>query len=145
MKIYLWLAFVSVFAGCLIAQFGADTQQLIEQYGTKPVGSYHQRRITTQTPRVVGEKLATVTAYSKTETCPDRRCITASGTFATPGTTVACPRSIKLRTKVEIDGHVYTCLDRTAVKFDGRFDIFMNSYQDAVDFGKQQLTVKIYD
>lgn len=37
---------------------------------------------------------------------------------------VACPSSLELGTVVEIEGNSYECLDRTAEKFNGRFDIF---------------------
>ena len=36
---------------------------------------------------------------------------------------VACPRHIELDTKVIIDGKTYVCLDRTAKKYDNRYDI----------------------
>ena len=36
---------------------------------------------------------------------------------------MACPRHINLGTTVEIRGTTYVCEDRTALKFNGRFDI----------------------
>lgn len=87
---------------------------------------------------------AVVTAYSKFETCPSSACVTASGRMAKVGM-VACPRDIKFGTKISIDLIIYSCEDRTHLRFDGRFDIFMASYKDAIAFGKQTLTVRIYD
>src|SRR3990167_9385284 len=54
-----------------------------------------------------------VTKYSKTETCPDRPCITASGQIATRNRTLACPRHIPFGRKVLIGQRTYVCEDRT--------------------------------
>ena len=96
---------------------------------------------------VKGQPVATVTAYSAHETCPNRPCITASGQVAKPGT-LACPRSTPLGTRVEIeDMGTYTCLDRTATWTDGRYDIWFGytekDYQDAIQFGIRRLSVKV--
>ncbi len=64
----------------------------------------------------------------------------ASGNRAYVGA-IACPRSIPLFTKVTIDNTTYTCEDRTAKKYDGRFDIFMGYGPDAhtksINYGVQ--------
>lgn len=57
--------------------------------------------------------------------------------------TIAAPRSIPLGSHVVIDGNIYTVEDRTAKHFNGRFDIFMDSKQAALNFGKQQHTVTV--
>src|SRR3990167_3696687 len=88
---------------------------------------------------------AVVTAYSKAETCPDEECITSSGKVAVQGI-VACPRAIKLGTRVEIESKEYECGDRTAKwieeKYPNTFDIFMGddfeAYNKAVQFGRQE-------
>lgn len=89
---------------------------------------------------------ATVTAYSKLETCPDNECVVASGKRAVVGM-VACPRRYPFGTKVLIEGVEYSCEDRTALRFDGRFDIFMGdddkSYIKALKYGKQQKQIVI--
>ena len=57
---------------------------------------------------------------------------------------VACPRDIPLGTKVEIKGKRYVCLDRTAKKYDGRFDIsFDKDVQAALNWGKRRVKVTI--
>ena len=60
---------------------------------------------------------------------------------------VACPRSLELGSKVLIDGVEYECSDRTALRLDGRFDIFMGygqeSYNKAINFGKRELTITV--
>lgn len=68
---------------------------------------------------------ALVTGYNtvpeQTDSTP---CIAASGDDICGRTdVVACPSVYPLGTQVAIDGKTYVCLDRTAAKFDGRFDI----------------------
>lgn len=84
---------------------------------------------------------AKVTAYSEVDSCHYPNCTMASNKRAYVGA-IACPRSIKLGTKVNIEGlGDYTCEDRTAEKYDGRFDIFMGYKEEAhikaLAFGKQ--------
>jgi len=78
---------------------------------------------------------AIVTAYTHTGN------LTAAGTVPEVGT-VACPRYIPLHTKILIDGKEYTCMDRTHQRFDGRYDIFVETYNEAIHFGKQKLNVE---
>ena len=56
---------------------------------------------------------------------------------------VACPRAIPLGTKVCIEHKLYVCEDRTAKKYDGRYDIWMSSCDKAVQWGKRKLEVII--
>ena len=89
---------------------------------------------------------ANTTAYSEIETCVDEECKMANGKKAHVGS-VACPRSIKLGTKILIDDKQYECEDRTALQYDGRFDIFMGygkeSNQKAINYGIQSKTITI--
>jgi len=68
---------------------------------------------------------ARVTGYNTVvEQTDDTPCIAASGdNICGRDDVVACPTHIPLYTKVEIEGKTYTCLDRTAEKHDGRYDI----------------------
>lgn len=73
----------------------------------------------------VEEVQAHVTGYNtvawQTDSTP---CISASGDNICGRTdVVACPSHVPLGTVVEIDGSLYTCLDRTAEKYNGRYDI----------------------
>jgi 3D (Asp-Asp-Asp) domain-containing protein len=57
---------------------------------------------------------------------------------------VACPRNIPLGTWVKIKGKSYECLDRTAKKYDGRFDIsFDKDVRAALRWGKQRVKVTV--
>ena len=50
---------------------------------------------------------------------------------------------VPLGSKIEIDGNMYTVCDR--VGSDGVVDIYMNSYNEAVQYGVQYKEIKIYD
>lgn len=102
--------------------------------------------IATTTPHVVLSIPGVVTAYSAIESCADSRCIMASGKSAKVGD-IACPRALPFGTRVRIRGKIYTCEDRTAIRFDGRFDIFMGydqaAHNAAIVWGKRRAEVQV--
>jgi 3D (Asp-Asp-Asp) domain-containing protein len=87
---------------------------------------------------------ATITGYNalpnQTQGDPN---IMASGKNVYVGA-IACPRKYPFGTKVEIDNVIYTCEDRLNIKYDNRFDIFFEHYEDAINWGKQTKQVIIY-
>ena len=54
---------------------------------------------------------------------------------------IACPREVKFGTKVKIGEKVYVCEDRTALRYNGRYDIWHESYEDALEFGIKSVEV----
>ena len=82
---------------------------------------------------------AVITAYSPVETCGE--CIMASGKYVYDGA-IACPRDLPFGTKIKIKGRTYICEDRTHIRFDGRFDIFMQDYWKAIEWGKKELLIQ---
>lgn len=115
---------------------------------------------------------ATVTAYCGCPKCCKPTGLpleTASGTSPKQGRTLAGPRRLKFGSRVTFrllnsDKHkaasggtgtsTSTCPawvlnktfileDRLAVKYDDRFDIFMDNHEDALKFGKRQMLVTI--
>jgi hypothetical protein len=91
---------------------------------------------------------AEVTMYSKIETCPYTQCITASGRKIDASDTdvIACPREYKFGTRVIINGKEYVCEDRTAKRYNGRWDIWNgDDYQGALEWGRQTKTLLIYN
>lgn len=68
-------------------------------------------------------RVADVTAYSEIDSCHYEGCVMANGKRAEEGY-AACPRDLPFGTKVVISGVIYECADRTAERYDGRFDIF---------------------
>lgn len=92
--------------------------------------------------------LATVTAYTcdssmdakqKAMNCPNG--ITASGTVPKHKQTAACDRS-NLGRRFHIEGiGIVTCEDTGgAIKGPGRFDIFVETYAEAIAFGKRHIS-----
>ena len=77
----------------------------------------------------------TLTAYTASvEECGKADGITASGTKATQGRTIAADH-LPFGTHVEIDGHIYTVEDRFGGGYTDKIDIY---------FGRQQRVVRIY-
>ena len=68
----------------------------------------------------------------------------ASGSEVYSGA-VACPSWIELGTVVKIDGTIYICEDRTSKRYEGRFDILMFSYEEAIAWGIRKKEVTIYN
>jgi 3D (Asp-Asp-Asp) domain-containing protein len=96
-------------------------------------------------PKVI---YAEVTKYTAIETCP-QHCINATGSNPIVGRSIACPRRIKKGTKVQIEGILFTCDDFTAIRYDGRFDIFAGyterDYREALAWGVKVLPVTILE
>ena len=74
--------------------------------------------------------------------------LTAAGRPPRAGASIAAPRSVPLGTRVlvKVPGaltNVFVVDDRTARRFDGRWDIYMASHRRALAFGKRTGTVKI--
>ena len=87
-----------------------------------------------------------ITAY-----CPCSICcgeysdgITYSGTVTTAGRTIAVdPSVIALGTSVIINNHTYVAEDIGSAIKGKRIDIYFNTHQEALNFGRRQLEVKV--
>lgn len=93
------------------------------------------------------EVSAEVTAYTAdvAET-DDRPWETASGETVREGI-AACPARLKFGTKIEIDGRMLVCEDRMnpRLQMAENYDVYFASKSEAINFGRQNLTVKIYE
>jgi 3D (Asp-Asp-Asp) domain-containing protein len=86
-----------------------------------------------------------VTAYTLKE-CYHNKGKTASGEIVRPGIAAVSRdlerKGLKLGTKIKIDNvGTFIVKDRTARKNRGNVDIFMNSYTEALQFGRQKSTL----
>ena len=79
---------------------------------------------------------ALVTAYVAT----GRPC--ANGKMPTSGT-CALPRQFPLGSKVIVGGHTFHGDDRTALRYNGRIDLFVDSKKHALEWGIHRMTVTI--
>lgn len=87
----------------------------------------------------------TTTAYcSCAKCCGKSDGITASGEKATEGVTIAADTSVlPFGTQVEIDGHAYTVQDRGGAVKGNRIDIYFESHEKALQYGRQTKEVII--
>lgn len=94
-----------------------------------------------------------VTAYSPAETCGGKPCIGANGKAPVSYRTGACPRRLTFGTRFRVRGAPESwgerggewlyCSDRTHARFDGRFDVFVPTYEEARAWGKRKTQVTI--
>ena len=89
------------------------------------------------------------TTYKVTAYCPCSKCcgkasgMTASGTKATAGRTVAASSKFAFGTKLNIGGHIYTVEDRGGAVKGNKIDIFVNTHAEALAWGVRYLTVSV--
>ena len=91
-----------------------------------------------------------VEEYVITAYCPCEKCcgqsdgITASGEKAVEGVTVAADTDVlPFGTKVIIDDNIYTVQDRGGAIKGNRIDLYFDSHQEALNFGRQTKEVTI--
>lgn len=104
--------------------------------------------LASSTPSIATTTQAVVTAYSAVESCDYANCVMANGLPAKVGY-AACPRALPFGTQIRIDDAIFTCGDRTALRYDGRFDIFMGytlaDQQRALVWGIRTKQVEVLD
>lgn len=99
---------------------------------------------TAQTTKPVTTSTYMLTAYCACTRCTDGDGITASGTKAKQGRTIAVdPRVIPYGTKVIINGKTYIAEDCGGAIKGNRIDVYFNNHSDAKKFGVQYAEVQI--
>ena len=89
-------------------------------------------------------KIFKVTAYcSCAKCCGKTTGITASGTKATAGRTIATSGQFAFGTKLIINGQEYTVEDRGGAIQGNRIDVYMNSHAEALAWGVKYLPVQV--
>lgn len=90
--------------------------------------------------------------FEATAYCPCKQCcgktngITASGAKAKAGVTVAMPSKYKFGTKIEIKGMgTYIVQDRGGAINGNRIDIFFNTHQEALKFGRRTVYLRVVE
>ena len=81
-------------------------------------------------------QLMDCTAYTPTGTH------TASGVYPVEGRTVACDH-LPFGTMVRVNGHVYIVEDRFGAGHTDKLDIFMESYDKAIQFGRRKIWIEL--
>jgi 3D (Asp-Asp-Asp) domain-containing protein len=115
--------------------------------GVQTAGNFEERQLEeTAKIEVSYTKYVTLTAYSSTvDQCDSTPFITANGTRVHDGTIAA--NFLKFGTKVRIPEYfgdkIFTVEDRTHPRYGDRVDIWMETRQQALNFGKRRLTIEI--
>lgn len=85
-----------------------------------------------------------ITAYcSCAKCCGKTNGITAMGTKATAGRTVAASSKFAFGTKLNINGHIYTVEDRGGAIKGNKIDLYVNSHAEALAWGVRYLPVSV--
>lgn len=85
-----------------------------------------------------------ITAYcSCAKCCGKTNGVTAMGTKATAGRTVAASSKYAFGTKLNINGHTYTVEDRGGAINGNKIDIYVNSHAEALAWGVRYLPVSV--
>ena len=99
----------------------------------------------TATAQVNGETYK-ITAYCAcSKCCGKTNGITASGTKATAGRTVAASSKFAFGTKLNIGGQIYTVEDRGGAINGNRIDIYVSSHSEALQWGVKYLPVSVVE
>ena len=103
----------------------------------------------TTTPSTTVSASASGQIYKITAYCSCAKCcgktngITAMGTKATAGRTVAASSKFAFGTKLNINGHVYTVEDRGGAITGNKIDLYVNSHAEALAWGVRYLPVSV--
>lgn len=99
---------------------------------------------TAATTATSGTQIYKITAYcSCAKCCGKTNGMTAMGTRATAGRTVAASSKYAFGTKLNINGHVYTVEDRGGAINGNKIDIYVNSHAEALAWGVRYLPVSV--
>jgi 3D (Asp-Asp-Asp) domain-containing protein len=105
---------------------------------TKPTTT---KQVTTTTTKSKSATTFKVTAYCAcAKCCGKSNGITASGTKATQGRTIAAdPRCYPYGTKIKLNGRTYVVEDCGGAIKGNRIDLYFDSHQDALNWGVRYL------
>lgn len=103
----------------------------------------------TTLPRTTTDANVNGEVYKITAYCPCAKCcgktngITASGTKATAGRTIAASGKFAMGTRLNINGHTYVVEDRGGAIKGNKIDIYVNSHAEALAWGVRYLPVSV--
>lgn len=111
------------------------------------VASVSSRSATSERVSNTGEWISgNISAYCSCRSCCGSYAngITAMGTTATQGRTIAAPSNYPFGTKIEIEGYgIYTVEDRGGAIKGNKLDVYMNSHSAALSFGRKNLRFRV--
>lgn len=86
---------------------------------------------------------AVVTAYTSSPDETDADPFTPADGGNVGQGLVACPREFPFGTMFMIGGEIFRCGDRTSKKYDGRFDVWTATKEEAIALGKRIMDVHV--
>ena len=110
-----------------------------------------QNNVTTRTSSTARNSTSGVQIYKVTAYCACMKCcgktngITASGTKATQGRTVATDSHFSFGTKLSINGTTYVVEDRGGAIKGNRIDMYFDSHAEAIQWGVKYLPVQVVE
>lgn len=112
-----------------------------------PVALRQPQNAPVAAPAVAEAIDATVYAYNSVEGQTDGNPAVMADAYYVYDGAIACPSRIPFHTRVRILGKTYTCHDRMAARYrDGdNFDIWMESVDDAREWGVKKLIVEVLE
>lgn len=120
-------------------------ERAIQENSKKAQSGNDEKSVNTVTTQKNENGIYTITAY-----CPCVKCcgktngITASGVKAVEGVTVAMPKSIPFGTRIHIDGVGERIVqDRGGAIKGNKIDLYFDSHEEALQFGRQKRKVNI--
>ncbi len=128
-----------------------EKQVLSEKVIKEPVDKIVQvqRNVTSRSSSASRNSLSGVQLFKVTAYCPCLKCcgktngITASGTHATAGKTIAASSQFAFGTKLLINGTTYTVEDRGGAIQGNKIDIYCNTHTEALAWGVKYLPVEV--
>lgn len=147
MKFILFLLSISLAQFCIIIYLGfyfenekiVIKKEYVPIYETKIIEKEIQYEIFEITAYTAG-----IESTGKNEDHPLYK-ITASGTVANEGWTMACPQELEFGTKIYLPKYdrIYICEDRGSAITKGKLDIYMEDLTNALEFGRRFESVLI--
>ena len=108
-----------------------------------------QKNVTSRASTTRGDgttRIFKVTAYCACmKCCGKTNGITASGTHATAGRTIATSKQFSFGTKLLINGVTYTVEDRGGAIQGDRIDVYFDTHQQALQWGVKYLPVQVVE
>lgn len=114
------------------------------------IGNLQVKEAPLQDPYPEPERQYYTATFETTAYCACAKCcgksdgITASGTYATQGRTIAAPSTYAFGTEIEINGNVYVVEDRGGAIKGNRIDIFFDSHSEANNYGRRTVEGKVF-
>lgn len=145
MLISLLLPLVFQHTGSSIAETKSATESTTESTTESPAAKTTTAQSEEETTSTYVEKTFVLTAYCPCVKCCDKNDgITATGTKATAGRTLAVdPSVIPYGTEIIINGNTYVAEDCGGAIKGNKIDVFFDTHAEALQFGRQVMTVYI--